>query len=63
MHRATRRSRRLADQRRRAGQPATRMSVGEALDVPTYQVDVTNLAEARAMDSVRAAAANLNEHT
>ena len=61
MHRATRRSRRLADQRRRAGQPTARMSVGEALDVSTYQVDVTNLAEARAMDSARAAAANLSE--
>ena len=61
MYRATRRSRRLADQRRRAGQPTARMSVGEALDVSTYQVDVTNLPEARAMDSARTAAANLSE--
>ena len=33
------------------------MSVGEALDVATHGVDVTNLAEARAMDSARKAAA------
>ena len=33
------------------------MSVGDALDVFTHEVDATNLAEARAMDSARKAAA------
>ena len=33
------------------------MSVGDALDVFTHEVDVTNLAEARAMNSARKAAA------
>ena len=61
MDRAPRRSRRLAKQRRRAGKPKDkRMSVGEALGAPAYQVDATNLAEARAMHSARAAAANLS---
>ena len=36
------------------------MSVGEALGAPAYQVDATNLVEARAMHSARAAAANLS---
>ena len=57
MDRSTRKSRRLANKRRRVGERAGRMSVGEALDVATHGVDVTNLAEARAMDSARKAAA------
>ena len=46
MDRAPRSSRRLAKQHRRAGKPKDkRMSVGEALGAPAYQVDATNLAE------------------
>ena len=36
------------------------MSVGEALGTPAYQVDATNLAEARAMHGAREAAMNLS---
>jgi hypothetical protein len=57
MDRAPKRSRRLAEKRRRASKRAGRMSVGDALDVFTHEVDVTNLAEARAMNSARKAAA------
>ena len=57
MDRAPKRSRRLAEKRRRAGERAGRMSVGEALDVVTHGVDVTNLTETRAMNIVHKAAA------
>ena len=39
------------------------MSVGEALDADTHEVDVTNLAEARAMNSARKAAALREKQT
>ena len=57
MDRAPKRSRRLAEKRRRASKQAGRMSVGDALDVFAHEVDSTNLAESRAMDSDRKAAA------
>ena len=60
MDRAPKRSRRLAEKRRRAGERAGRMSVGDALDVFTHEADVTNLAEARAMDSARKAVLDLS---
>ena len=56
MDRATRKSERLANKRRRAGRRSHEMSVGEALDADTHEVDSTNLAEARTMDSARKAA-------
>ena len=49
MDRAPKRSKRLAEKRRRAGGRSHEMSVGEALDADTHEVDSTNLAEARAM--------------
>ena len=57
MDRSQRRSDRLAKQRRRAGKSSREMSVGEALDADTHEVEATNLAEARAMNSARKAAA------
>ena len=39
------------------------MSVGEVLDADTHEVDATNLAEARAMDSARKAAARRENQT
>ena len=59
--RTVRRSRRLATKRRRARR-APRMSVGEAIGAPLHEDDVTNLAEARAMNSAREAAALLSGH-
>ena len=63
MDRATRKSERLAKQRRRAGGRSHEMSVGEALDADTHEVDSTNLAEARAMDSSRKAADRREKQT
>ena len=57
MDRAQRRSDRLAEKRRRAGKSSREMSVGRALDADAHEVDSTNLAEARAMNSARKAAA------
>ena len=57
MDRAPKRIKRLAEKHRRAGGRSHEMSVGEALDADTHEVDATNLAEARAMDSARKAAA------
>ena len=57
MDRAQRRSDRLAKKRRRAGKSSREMSVGEALDADTHEIDVTNLAEARVIHSARKAAA------
>ena len=51
MDRAKRKSRRLAEQRRRAGESEDVMSVGEALNANSHGVDVANLVEARAMHS------------
>ena len=42
-------SRRLAEKRRRAGEPADVMSVGEALNAEAHGVDVVNLVKARAI--------------
>ena len=63
MDRTKRRSRRLADKRRRTRKSGKgRMSVGDAFGVRACEeVDVTNLAEAHAMSSAIAAAANLAE--
>ena len=63
MDRATRKSERLAKQRRRAGKSSREMSVGEALDADAHEVDATNLAEARAMNSARKAAARREKQT
>lgn len=63
MDRANRKSERLAEKRRRAGRRSHEMSVGEALDADTHEVDSTNLAEARAMDSARKAAARREKQT
>ena len=63
MDRAQRKSERLAEKRRRAGRRSHEMSVGEALDADTHEVDSTNLAEARAMDSARKAAARREKQT
>ena len=63
MDRATRKSERLTNKRRRAGGRSHEMSVGEALDADTHEVDSTNLAEARAMDSARKAAARRENQT
>ena len=49
MDRAQRKSERLAEKRRRAGRRSHDISVGEALDADTHEVDATNLTEARAM--------------
>ena len=46
MDRAQRKSERLAEKRRRAGRRSHEMSVGEALDADTHEVDATNLTEA-----------------
>ena len=63
MDRTKRRSRRLAEKRRRTRKSGKRrMSVGDAFGVRACEgVDVTNLAEANAMSSAIAAAANLTE--
>ena len=63
MDRTKRRSRRLAEKRRRTRKSGKRrMSVGDAFGVRACEeVDVTNLAEAHAMSSAIAAAANLAE--
>ena len=64
MDRAQRRSRRLADKRRRTQSRSggKRMSVGDAFGVRAHEgVDVTNLAEANAMNSAYAAAERLTE--
>ena len=63
MDRAQRKSERLAEKRRRAGRRSHEISVGEALDADTHEVDATNLAEARAMDSARKAAARREKQT
>ena len=47
MDRAQRKSERLAEKRRRVGRRSHEMSVGEALDADTHEVDTTNLAGAR----------------
>ena len=57
MDRAPKRNKRLAEKRRRAGGRSHEMSVGEALDTDAHEVDSTNLAEARAMNSARKAVA------
>ena len=63
MDRTKRRSRRLAEKRRRTRKSGTRrMSVGDAFGVRACEgVDVTNLAEANAMSSAIAAATILTE--
>ena len=64
MDRTKRRSRRLAEKRRRTHSRSgkKRMSVGDAFGVRAHEgVDVTNLAEANAMNSAYAAAAILTE--
>ena len=64
MDRTKRRSRRLAEKRRRTHSRSgkKRMSVGDAFGVRAHEgVDVTNLSEAHAMNSAYAAAANLTE--
>ena len=58
MEHTIRRSRRLAQKRRRVRQPP-RMSIGEAYGTPAGEGDGVNLAEARAMNSARKAAARL----
>ena len=63
MDRSPKRSRRLAEKHRRVGGRSHEMSVGEALDADTHEVDSTNLAEARAMDSARKAAARREKQT
>ena len=63
MDRAQRKSERLAEKRRRAGRRSHDMSVGEALDADTHEVNATNLAEARAMDIARKAAVRREKQT
>ena len=63
MDRTQRKSERLASKRRCVGRRSHEMSVGEALDVDTHEVDATNLAEARAMDSARKAATRREKQT
>ena len=63
MDRAQRKSERLIEKRRRAGRRSHEISVGESLDADTHEVDATNLAEARAMDSARKAAARREKQT
>ena len=63
MDRSQRKSERLTNKRRRAGRRSHEMSVGEALDTDTHEVDATNLAEASAMDSAREAAARREKQT
>ena len=64
MDRAQRKSERLAEKKhRRVGRRSHEMSVGEALDADTHEVDSTNLAEARAMDNARKATTRREKQT
>ena len=63
MDRAPKRSERLVNKHRRAGGRSHEMSVGEALDSDTHEVDSTNLAEARAMNNAHKAAARRENQT